>query len=322
MIVVSRRSLKDIEASCGGDSTFYMTFQHRVLRGFSDEDLELFFDNLRKYLGKELLKDEINSISEYAGRSPYLLSLVGRQIIIMDEPFDLASSLNKTHVEITQYFAIICDLIKSEGLMDAMVKTFVSPNDLAQYQLDELVDRGYVQRGPGVPVDLRALSPRFESYLRQIVASQVNFDFHSLLDNAVKCLREAIKDGLQNKYNDEWENSLEKDYESGILKLPIYFNKSKKLTKINEEQYYYPNQSILNVLSINDFSNIIDIYWKDQFISYGEDLTVIKNKLAFLHGVRNFFAHQNSEFLTEDEIIIAKSYCKDIVTLFKKTNIN
>ena len=94
IITISRLSIDAIFPSDSGGSTFPGIFTgHKCIKGYSDEDLKLFYKDFAGRLNRELLDDEKKMIQKFCGHKPIFLRIVANSF------FEAENSLNEEDVE-------------------------------------------------------------------------------------------------------------------------------------------------------------------------------------------------------------------------------
>lgn len=187
-VTTTRRSVKNIEKKLKGSSTFYETFMNNNLGVFDDDDIEKHFN---KYTTVDIIltDDEKNKILKYCGKHPFLLDILGFEII---EIYQKEKKINVdkafSHVEeaIVSYYDHLINILKEDGTFSKLLQIVIGSqvgiigadiNILLSYSLIEHSNEG----------GYRVFSQHFHDYLEHLNESHK----HEGFENQV--LREILK---------------------------------------------------------------------------------------------------------------------------------
>lgn len=319
-IIVSRRSLSFLESRCQGGSAFHLTFDNQKLVGFSKKEMIEFRERMEKY-GVRLADDEWNTLREYTGCSPYLLSMVANDLVVLKDqrPFD--QILGDCTPRFDAYFHELVSLLEDEGYIQRMIQIFVGPKyDVTAAHVRELESRGYIISDGE---KLCTISPAFEQYLKDIVfLGEIN-EIWPLLTEAEQHLRTIVRTKISRKFGSEWAKKIEDEYKGRKEKDPkrygyfVDFEKARKFIKSTRDKYGASvSVDLLNVISIKEIAQILKQYWNDFKDIFGkESFAVWEPKLKMIGFARDPLAHANPQYLTPVQVSETNAYCKAILAL-------
>lgn len=330
-VVVSRRSLMHIETNSFGGSNLNGVFQKVSLKGFDNQELEEYFAKINDSgvsLSEEMKKD----ILYFAGRSPYLLSTLGRAIVEDQGQNTINDIYERCNQQFIEYYKNILSLLKDEDYYLKLIQLYLGPKyDLKKTELDELVARGYITEERNASYgnlnkdndyDLNTtryetISEHFIDYLRTVAEVEVD-QIWSILSETEKKMRLIIEKEMKEEYGFRWAEELRR-IGSELRKINrwfINFDKVDAYMESNRRRFgVRANDNILNVISIQELTNIMEYHWSKSFAKYfnHELFSIWRTKLDTIAKARNPLAHNFADFLSEEEIKITELYCNEIL---------
>lgn len=330
-LTISRRSLIHIETKTFGGSTLDGVFKKISLQGFSNEDLSEYFNKFDS-LQIKLTDDIKKKILYYAGRSPYLLSTIGQEIVSRASANDIESVLSACNQQFLDYFKRIVELLKDEDFYNKLLQIYIGPRyNIKQYDINELVSRGYISNEIKGFYDLvddnldefkyETISEYFVEYLMDISQPEIG-EIWPILSEAEKKLRSVIEIELFSMFGGRWKDELEKvniEYKKNNRPF-IDFDKVNRTLVVNKNKYKErASDNILTTVGIMELKNILQHYWTTFSPYFNNDqFSKWSNRFYSLHKARNPLAHNTVEFLTEEEIMETELYCREIISCIAK----
>lgn len=318
LLTISRRTLQELEPENGALSNFYQIFSDLHLGFYSESDLLLYWDFVKKH-NVVVSNETISKIEHYASAHPFMLDLINNDIfnsiqghsINFEEIFN--SIIDNLRLKIFYEYGTILKLMKEESIASKAIQIIVGPvydvkqidvEKLQKYQLIKVSEDKYV-----------GFCPYFSDYLK---ISQNEIDVWPLWSETELELRSLIKVFLETKYGDNWEEKFLKD--GSNTKKGHYIESFKNMRDRNRKSfrekasehlvdYTYPNDMIDCFIS-SDWKWFSAIFKRN-----ASDWVPIFNHLS---KIRNPLAHNNSNFLRESDKNLALGYCQDILELIKK----
>ena len=121
---IINQTIKEIEALNGAISNFYNTFKDIRLAMYSDDDFNLYWSWVGKYLE---IDDNYKKKAEfYAGRHPFLLDFYNNFCFASKETDDDVI-ISNLRLEFLNQFSTIQDTLKNENLLDKAIQLVVGP---------------------------------------------------------------------------------------------------------------------------------------------------------------------------------------------------
>ena len=143
LVTCSRKTIKEIEALNGAISNFYNTFKDIRLAMYSDDDFNLYWSWVGKYLE---IDDNYKKKAEfYAGRHPFLLDFYNNFCFASKETDDDVI-ISNLRLEFLNQFSTIQDTLKNENLLDKAIQLVVGPiYDVDKISEEKLLKFGFIK---------------------------------------------------------------------------------------------------------------------------------------------------------------------------------
>ena len=340
-ILTSRTDISVIDASLPSGSNLRGAFSEISLTGFTDDEREEFFEKIRE-CGVTLSPEQKKKYIWYAGRSPFLFSKIASRIMMTDENLrseDISISwiVKQCKRDFEAYFDSLIGFMTRDELLSKFIQVFFGPvYDLSKKDIELLKQYGYIYR---IKDDLNFRDMRYfdkaegdlddvytyqtlSEYFLEFVRIMVNRDdsliiWKELID-AEKALRGVVEQGLKITYGpDNWMKTLKEialNRTRGFL-----FDVNKADTFIKASRMTFGDRvddNLLAMISIDALGNIIKAYWNEcyhtMFNPPYEELTTLIRELEQLNKVRNPLAHGAENYLSTEDKVAVKNYCKKI----------
>ena len=340
-ILTSRTDISVIDASLPSGSNLRGAFSEISLTGFTDDEREEFFEKIRE-CGVTLSPEQKKKYIWYAGRSPFLFSKIASRIMMTDENLrseDISISwiVKQCKRDFEAYFDSLIGFMTRDELLSKFIQVFFGPvYDLSKKDIELLKQYGYIYR---IKDDLNFRDMRYfdkaesdlddvytyqtlSEYFLEFVRIMVNRDdsliiWKELID-AEKALRGVVEQGLKKTYGpDNWMTTLKEialNRTRGFL-----FDVNKADTFIKASRMTFGDRvddNLLAMISIDALGNIIKAYWNEcyhtMFNPPYEELTTLIRELEQLNKVRNPLAHGAENYLSTEDKVAVKNYCKKI----------
>ena len=340
-ILTSRTDISVIDASLPSGSNLRGAFSEISLTGFTDDEREEFFEKIRE-CGVTLSPEQKKKYIWYAGRSPFLFSKIASRIMMTDESLrseDISISwiVKQCKRDFEAYFDSLIGFMTRDELLSKFIQVFFGPvYDLSKKDIELLKQYGYIYR---IKDDLNFRDMRYfdkaegdlddvytyqtlSEYFLEFVRIMVNRDdsliiWKELID-AEKALRGVVEQGLKITYGpDNWMKTLKEialNRTRGFL-----FDVNKADTFIKASRMTFGDRvddNLLAMISIDALGNIIKAYWNEcyhtMFNPPYEELTTLIRELEQLNKVRNPLAHGAENYLSTEDKVAVKNYCKKI----------
>jgi hypothetical protein len=336
LVTISRRTIQELEPANGAISNFYGVFSDLRLGVFNNEDLIEYWGRLEKYQ-IEISEAYKSSVYYLVGGHPYFIDLYNYEVFKSLNNSD-SKILNVSNLEIEREirltlfnnFENILNLLKDEGLYTKAIQLILGPvydvtsideQKLLKYEFIKLVESkekfNILKQDIGVKIRNNNYSyVCFSDYFTELMNLKLSdIEYWPLWNQTEKSVRELIKDYLEVEMKGEnWEDFYVNKHKNsegkmkGIQKLVNVrndtINKFGGLASTHLVDYTFPRDMYDLFISSdwNWFSRILDEsqkVWSKRFISLAE--------------IRNPIAHNNSEFISLEELNNAKAYCNLIL---------
>ncbi len=318
VIVISRKMLSTIVKEAYQTSTFSGIFYTQYFKGFNAIDMEEYWNVFKK---EEIIlsEEQKNNIIYYAGNSPYLLSILGYNIINtinMGKPIDIDFIFQNDCKLINEYYRNIINHLDRDGSKDKLMAIVIGPKyritrhdkeDLKN--LGYLVDDGeeYMENTPFI-----TFSHYFTEFLR--IEQKANTPIWPELIGVEKLLKQIIRKELQQLFSsknfknqrDLIQSIITCNVEDTLNMLDSFIKDSSK--KFSREVDY------IDVISLKQACDIIKKYWAEFFSRYFnyDDISIWEEKFKACGKARNPIAHGHEDYLSIEECNQITSYCQEI----------
>lgn len=315
-MTISRRNLHTIEGTTYQSSTFHGVLDSIPLKGFDDEDMKAYY-SVFSALGIELSEEQKEEIEYYAGRAPFLLSILGHYIV---ETAEVEGSVNISNIfldkckAINDYYRDCIQHLTRDNDLKRIVPFVIGPNvGVTQNDRDELINLGYLRTEDD---NLVAISSYFANFL------SANMLQISIWDNVIN-VEKKIKLIIEN----EFAKVVDHYQVGGESLIAIQRNVLEAVTGIsngdisrydsfiaNNAKVFNIQSTYLDVMSLNDSFKILKDCWADIFAKYfNNDLySNWGSKFDKCSRARNPIAHGHEEYLTDLDKNEIDTYCKQI----------
>ena len=309
-ITMSRRSIKEIELQSNAISTFALIFQNHFLTTFNDEDMQEYFQKFIT-IGITLSNDDKEQIIFYCGSHPYLLEMLGYELVEMfreKQMIDVTISANYLEQSIVFYYDSLLKLLEEDGSLNKMLQILFGPLvDVKKPDIDKLLKYGGIRLGPNG--EYIGFSEHFQSYLNLV---QREVDLWPIWSKTEKKIRSLITITMIERYGNNWVQKLKK----ANPKLVQIFDRCQNMQ--HKEEKLFGNRASNNLIDFTyprELFEIIFVEWNTYRSIFGKDKAYWDERSRMLAKIRNPLAHNRDYSLHEYERQIAEGYCKEILTI-------
>ena len=320
LITTSRRNIKTIELQAGDTSTLSETFRRHYLAMFDDQELEVFFDRLAS-AGVNVCEALKNDILSYCGGYPYLLDMLGCEIIEMQQKGQ-EINVEKAVAQIAQplfgHYHHIVDLLKEDGSLDGLLQILFGPViDVRQETVNEFLGYGLIREAADGTYS--GFSEHFHDFLRLMERKSGGGDLWPIWRDTEKALRQLITETMLEKYGERWVERLEKQHprfrkEDPKTGNPGIFEQCRIVRQKDEKLFgNRASQNLIDYTYPMQLFEIILAEWNSFKDIFGRDKQYWNQRAEFIAKIRNPLAHNREEALQEYELKIAEGYCEEIL---------
>lgn len=310
-ITMSRRTIHEIELQSNAISTFDLIFQKRYLTTFNDEDVLEYFDKMSS-IGISLSDSDKGRIKFYCGGHPYLLEMLGYEIVEMfreKRMVDADKAANYIEQSFVDYYDHLIDLLQEDGSLNKLLQVLFGPVvDVKQTDIDKLLRYGRIRLGSNGAYT--GFSEHFHTFLNLV---QREVDLWPIWSETEKKIRNLITTTMLKQYGVNWIPKLEK----ANPKLKKIFDRCRDAQ--NNEKRSFGSRSSYNLIDFTyprDLFTIIFAEWNTVFRPiFGKDKPYWDERIKLLAKVRNPLAHNRDDSLHKYERQIAEGYCKEILSI-------
>lgn len=312
-ITTSRRSIREIELQSRAISTFAETFRTHYLQMFKDEDIQEYLKKLSSVSLSITPKDK-NRIDFYCGGLPYLLEMLGYEIVEMfreEQKVDVDEAAHRVEQSFVDHYDHVVELLREDGSLNKLLQILFGPVvDVKQTDVDKLMRYGLIKPSPqGVYV---GFSEHFCSFLNMV---QREVDLWPIWSDTEKTLRDIITDTMLSHYGEDWIVKLEK----ARPKLKVIFDRCREAQQREEKSFSSrASRNLIDFTYPQDLFAIIFAEWNTFKSVFGKDKNYWQQRAQLLAKIRNPLAHNRDEILEDYERQIVEGYYKEILSLMKR----
>jgi hypothetical protein len=342
IVTISRKTIVEIEVNEGGAiSNFHGAFSDLRLGVFNDEDLLEYWKRVEGYQ-IETSEDYKKSVYYLVGGHPFFIDLYNYEVFnkLQKTKGQTSSEFSEeieSEIRLTLFnnFENILNLLKDERLYTKAIQLILGPvydvtsideQKLLKYEFIKLVDSklkyNILRQDVGLKTKYNDSSyVCFSDYFTELMNLKLSdVDYWPLWNQTEKSVRELIKEYLEEEIKGEnWELSYIKKHEKsegkikGIQKLDDVRTYTKKkfghLASSHLVDYTFP-RDMYDLFISSDWN------WFEKIL--GETKNEWSKRFITLAEIRNPIAHNNSEFISNDELKSAKKYCEIILERISK----
>lgn len=332
LVTCSRKTIQEIEAINGAISNFYGTFSEIRLGMFDEDSMSQYWQRVEPFLS--LSEKYKKDIEFYVGRHPFLLDFLNDYCFNNNISNDIDKiDLNEIRLELLHHLNTIEDTLNHENLLNKAIQLVVGPvydvtkiqeEKLLKYQFLRIIDN---QEKLNILGRLMGSSFQgksyvlFSDYFTNIFEQQYiqGIDYWPLWSETEKIIRNLIKVYVEEIFGPNWEVDIEAKFGSSQNWLSPY-NELKETRKRTLNLFPSASENLIDYTLTKDMYNLfISPAWKDWFSEvFGEDKKTWSSRFVFLAQIRNPVAHNNKEFISNEQISQASEYCKLIKKAIKE----
>ncbi len=318
-LTTSRRSVKNIEETLKGSSTFYETFMNNNLGVFNENDKKDYFEKVSS-VGINFSVDDKDKIKIYCGNHPYLLDILCYEIIeifLKQSEIKIDKAISTVEKMIVNYYDHLINILTEDESLSKLLQILIGPRvDITGADINSLLGYGLIEQINGG--EYHAFSHHFQEFLK-IINREV--DLWPILGETERQLRDLISFALYKHYGENWIEKIERAPNIA----PII--ERARIDQKKEKHTFGARAStdLLNFTYPMDLFVIISREWGAVFKSLfgiderGKDIQ--KNyweaRISFISKFRNPLAHHRSGIIKDYERQLVEGYCKEILSFIK-----
>ncbi len=345
MLLVSRRRVGTIAHHMATGSDFEAAFSPAALHGFSDEDMEEYFESYRLLSNEVPNEENKKKIIFYCGRHPGLL-MAFRQAVTFDsmtKVWNVEKAFENNRIRIEEIYNRLVklmrgesiDLDKTENCIDTFIQAFIGPaySENLDERLDRLEQFGFIYNIEGKNIfelagveeygsygvnkrNLEPLSAFFLEYINRTILPDELESLGKLLSQTEREVRRVILYVLRKKYGEEDAekkiNTLYCGYKDGYMK------SADKMAREEFAEARGVTVNYLNVLAFGDYLTIIRSEWNEMRVFFGNDKDKLASTFFYLQNKRNVKAHENIEILSIQSRNELRESCEQVLKWIEK----
>ena len=315
-ITTSRRSIIEIEKQTGAISTFDGIFCKHYLSVFNSLDLRMFYSRLEEY-GVMLSADDESFIDSYCGGHPYLLEILGYEIMerfLHTGSVDISSAIKKAASSIISEYFKITQLLREDGSLSKLVQIMYGPVvDVKKDDIAELERYGILRKKDDC--DYECFAEHFRDYLRIIERDPEVTDLWPKWRQTEKGLRKLLKIKMDERYGHDWPSIIGKKHEKAKKTLDGWRSlQEKEVAAIGENA----SQDLADFAYPRELFDVFFAEWEVFKEIFKKDKQYWSARATLLGKIRTPLAHNRDESIQAYDTKIADGYCGEILSTIGK----
>lgn len=327
IVTCSRKTIQEIESKDGAISNFYGTFGEIRLGMFSQSDMLMYWERLSNVY--KLSKEYKDYIQFCVGHHPYLLDMCNDYSFRNRIFFTNINDVEEIRIQLWHQFRTIQDTLANEGLLDKAIQLVLGPAyDVTKLEEERLLKYQFIKKTDiegKIEVLGRLTGPssdeRDKTYMCFSDYFTIYFDrqhwesveYWPLWTATEKAIRRIIKAYVRHEFSEDWETEIYAKFGHS----QNWANQFNSIKGVRErERKTFPSAS-LNLIDYTMSREMYNVFmapaWNDWFqkifVGNRKDWAA---KFNFLAEIRNPMAHNNREFISQEQITIAIQYCEEI----------
>lgn len=339
ILLISRRRVGTIAHHMSDGSDFEAGFPPITLRGFTDENMEAYFDSYSQLPCGKLDDRRRRDVIYFCGRHPGLLTKMRHTIAEHCQPGvqpNVGMLYRDYGLAMTTIYERMCKLMRMEYVNQERTKNCIGPFAQAfvgpAYDphlpdwIEQMYQYGFLTKGypgkknifhmaglldgsenaNGQGFQYEPLSPYFVEYFKNRILPDELDGLIKLLNQTELTIRKVILDRL--KTLPDWETKLE----NYIPAKKIYFRDNlESFAAANDASLRNLTFTGLDVMSFSDYAFIICDQWTLMSSYFGSftTRTDLRDEFRFLKDARDCSAHNNAEVLNERSCARLRELC-------------
>lgn len=327
LVTCSRKTIQEIEAKDGAISNFYGTFSEIRLGMYDDESLAEYWERVASFFNPEHEYKEMANF--FVGRHPFLLDYFNDfcfQHNLADNAEE-AVILGEIRLNLLNHFSTIQDTLRHEDLLNKAIQLVLGPaydvtkieeEKLLKYNFLKIVDNqekydimGHLIGSTYQGKSYTCFSDFFTNVFEQNFIADI--DYWPLWTDTEKTVRGLIKVYVSEAFGNDWENEIQATF-GGNASWADRFNQLKRTRTNNQRLFPGASDNLIDYTLTRDMYDIfMSVAWRDWFGDvFGADKKPWSAIFGYLADIRNPMAHNNKEFISQNQITKAQEYCEKV----------
>ena len=318
-ITISRRKMETIEGKIYQSSTLANVMDFYPFKGFNDSDLNEYYSVLSERYNLSLSLEDKKLIHYYSGNLPYLLSVIGYNIVESSsngEKISIPDIFYQKCTVINSYYQSCISQLETNGYLNKIIAFVIGPRiNVDKHDAIELSSLGYLS------VNSESYYICISDYFSSMLSSSLlKTSIWNELINLEKRLKSLVQHEAQHiahhfQININDENQLQRQI---LVKSRVYSRDIERydyFTKSSNDNYF-------GVMSLSCTVYLISVHWDKFFKKYfnNSNYTDYSHKFDKCADARNPIAHgHEDEALTDADKNEVSSYCCEFFDILSKT---
>lgn len=337
LVTCSRKTIQDIEAKNGAISNFHGTFSEIRLGVYDEDSLSDYWDHvIGCFNPSEAYK---KTAAFFVGSHPFLLDFYNDFCLqrgLVNEG-DETRILYEIRLSLLNHFNTMQDTLRNEDLLNKAIQLVLGPAfDVKKIDEEKLLKYSFlrvVDNEEKLNMIGHLVGPTFQGksytcfseFFTKVFESNFicDIDYWPLWTDTEKTVRSLIKTYVVEVYGNDWETAILAEF-GGNENWAKRYNDLKRTRANNQKLFPGASDNLIDYTLTRDMYDIfISVAWKSWFGNvFGADKKPWATIFNYLADIRNPMAHNNREFISQDQITKAKEYCEKVRSAIKDWGAN
>ncbi|WP_457618882.1 hypothetical protein [Lutibacter sp.] len=340
LVTISRKTIQEIEPENGAISNFYGVFTELRLGLFNENDVSQYWQMVSSF-DIEISDDYKKTVKYFVGNHPFLMDLFNFEVYnyLKENPSKKYTEIineieGRLRLNLINNFESILNLLRKEGLYNKAVQIVLGPlydvkvldeQRLLKYEFLKLIDTDIknrlIRRNGGLIKDNKSYVCFSDYFTEMMYLNVADIEYWPLWGKTEKYVRTLIKEYLNKKFGENWvigymeQHKNSKGKIEGIKKLNDVMKSSHKkfgnLASKHLVDYTFPRD-------MYDLFISADWKWFEKIL--GDSKKEWGKRFNTLSDIRNPIAHNNSEFISDEQRNMAINICNLIIKRIEEYN--
>lgn len=318
-ITISRRKMETIEGKIYQSSTLANVMDFYPFKGFNDDDMDEYYSVFSKRYNLSLSSKDREQIHYYSGNLPYLLSIIGYNIVESSshgEEISIPKIFFQKCTIINSYYQSCISQLETNKYLNKIIAFVIGPKiDVDKHDAIELSSLGYLSVNK--ELNYICISDYFSSMLSSRLLKTSIWNELINLEKRLKSLVQHESRRIAEEFSIPTNNDNELQREI-LVKSHINYKEIRRYDNFTASS----NSNYFGVMSLSCTVRLIAFHWDLCFKKYfyNSNYTDYSHKFNKCADARNPVAHgHEDESLTDADKNEVSSYCCEFFDILSKS---
>lgn len=348
IVTTSRKSIKEIEPPNAHISNFHGTFEHMYVGMYNQDDLIAYWSRVENSLG--IPTNVKNQINDIVGGHPYFTDLCCLHYYSSENEDNILNQSLK--LKLFNEFSQIISILERDNLLKPAIQIVVGPllenipdttvirmkewgliKEVSNKEKASILGSSFLDDDEDDNVYIL-----FGSFFSRLFYAKYLLDtpYWPLWGETENKLREIVKKFVVRKFGEDWYHRIKEENKYNFDWLDRFSSMEERYNENKDLPIYSGYKSIIDFAETGQiyhlfikkywnvaFANIFKATLKDQKEAQKNNIEVDaflcwQKRFTTLIVLRRPYAHNNSQYITEEDINTAKFFCRETLDTISK----